>query len=447
MRIRHRLQAWGELRRRYRAAFAHFWKLRHTLRTDFFNRQEAEFLPAGLSLQEAPDSATLRWTGRILMAMVVFVLLWSVFGRVDIIVNAVGKIIPSARTKTIGSVDVASVRALYVTEGQEVRAGDLLIELDSSSSDAEHDKAADAVAQARLQVARSLAMIDALARLRAPQLGAVEGATSAQWQAARQQLEGQYKDFHAKLTRLDGEIARYGAALPLAAQRAEDFKALLADHTVSRHAWLEKEQARVDLQGQLLDATNQRAALIAQARKEAHDAATEGHKTVAAGQQDQRRAGERSKLLKLTAPVDGTVQQLMVHTIGGVVPAAQPLMQIVPKENVVEVEAFLENKDVGFVQVGQDAEVKIDAFEYTRYGTIKARVRHVSQDAIQDEKRGLIYATRIVLDKTGILVDGKTMPLSAGMSVNVEIKTGTRRVIEYVLSPLVQHQREALRER
>lgn len=447
MRMGHRLQAWGELLRRYRAAFADFWKLRHTLRTEFFNKQEAEFLPAGLSLQEAPDSATLRWTGRILMAMVAFVLLWSVFGRVDIIVNAMGKIIPSSRTKTIGSVDVASVRALYVTEGQEVRAGDVLIELDSSSSDAEHDKAADAVAQARLQVARSLAMVDAVERLRAPQLGAVEGAAGAQWQAAKRQLEGQYKDFHAKLTRLDGEIARYGAALPLAAQRAEDFKALLADHTVSRHAWLEKEQARVDLRGQLLDARNQRAALIAQARKEAHDAVTEGHKIIAAGQQDQRRAGERSKLLTLIAPVDGTVQQLTVHTIGGVVPAAQPLMQIVPKENAVEVEAFLENKDVGFVQMGQDAEVKIDAFQYTKYGTIKAKVRQVSRDAIQDEKKGLIYATKIVLDKNSILVDGNTMSLSAGMSVNVEIKTGTRRVIEYVLSPLVQHQREALRER
>jgi hemolysin D len=203
----------------------------------------------------------------------------------------------------------------------------------------------------------------------------------------------------------------------------------------------------VDLEGQLQDAKNQRAALIAQTRKDANDAMTEGSKIVAAGEQDQRRAGEHSKLLKLIAPVDGTVQQLTVHTVGGVVPAAQPLMQIVPKENIVEVEAFLENKDVGFVQVSQNAEVKIDAFDYTKYGTLNAKVKHVSQDAIQDDKKGLIYATKISLDKSSIFVDGKTLPLSAGMSVNVEIKTGTRRVIEYVLSPLVQHQREALHER
>ncbi len=447
MNLLNRLKAWRELLHRYRSVFTHFWKIRASLRTDFFNKQEAEFLPAGLSLQETPDSGTLRWTGRIFMSIVLFTVIWSLCGQIDIIVNATGKIIPSARIKTIGSVDVASVKALYVTEGREVRAGDLLIELDSSSSDAEHDKAGDAVAHAKLQVARSAAMIDAVERLHAPQFNAVSGVTPGQWQAAQLQLEGQYKDFQAKLTRLEGEITRYETALPLSAQRANDFKVLLADNTVSRHAWLEKEQARVDLEGQLQDAKNQRSALIAQTRKEAHDVLIEGNKIIAAGQQDQRRAGVHSKLLKLTAPVDGTVQQLTVHTVGGVVPAAQPLMQIVPKENVVEVEAFLENRDVGFVHDGQTAEAKIDAFDYTKYGTITAKVRHVSQDAIQDEKKGLLYATKIILDKNSIYVDGKSLPLSAGMSVNVEIKTGTRRVIEYVLSPLIQHKREALHER
>lgn len=447
MSLRHRMESWADLLYRYAGVFAHFWKIRHSLKTDFFSKQEAEFLPAGLSLQETPDSTTLRWTGRILMGIVMFTLIWAVLGRVDVIVNAGGKIIPSSRTKTIGSIDVASVKALYVTEGQEVHAGDVLIELDSSSSDAERDKAINAVAQARLQVARSVAMMEAVEKMRAPQLHAVEGVTKAQWQAAKTQLDGQYLDFSAKLARLDGEIARYSEALPLAAQRAEDYQALMGDNTVSRHAWLEKEQARVDLQGQLADAKNQRSALIAQTRKEADAAMIEGQKIAEAGVQDQRRAGEHSRLLKLKTPVDGTVQQLTVHTVGGVVPAAQPLMQIVPKENVVEVEAFLENKDVGFVQVGQDAAVKIDAFDYTKYGTIPAKVRHVSQDAIQDEKKGLLYSTRVVLHKGTILVDGKTLPLSAGMSVNVEIKTGNRRVIEYVLSPLIRHQREVLHER
>lgn len=230
-------------------------------------------------------------------------------------------------------------------------------------------------------------------------------------------------------------------------QRAEDFKVLQVDNTVSRHAWLEKEQARLDLQGQLNDARNQLASLIAQTRKDAYDALNEGNKIIAAARQDQRRAGEHSKLLKLTAPVDGTVQQLQVHTVGGVVPAAQPLMQIVPADHSIEVEAFLENKDVGFVQEGQKAEVKIDAFEYTRYGTLSAKVRHVSHDAIPDQQRGLLYAAQVLLDRNNILIDGHLQPLAVGMSVNVEIKTGNRRMIEYILSPVLQHAHEALRER
>ncbi|WP_139144093.1 HlyD family efflux transporter periplasmic adaptor subunit, partial [Janthinobacterium lividum] len=163
--------------------------------------------------------------------------------------------------------------------------------------------------------------------------------------------------------------------------------------------------------------------------------------------QDARRAGARGSLLRLTAPVDGTVQQLKLHTVGGVVPAAQALMQIVPRQGKLEIDAMLENRDVGFVQEGQAVAVKVDAFDYTKYGTVPAVVSSVSRDAIEDEKKGLVYAVKITLQQPSIVIDGRLVPLSAGMAVRAEIRTGTRRVIEYVLSPLVQHQKEALHER
>ncbi|HZG22496.1 MAG TPA: HlyD family type I secretion periplasmic adaptor subunit [Herbaspirillum sp.] len=447
MSLHHRHQAWGDLGRRYLRVFLHFWRLRHALRSDFYTHQEAEFLPAALALQEAPVSRTLLWTARLLVGIVVFAVAWSVLGKIDIIVSANGKLIPTARTKTIASVDLASVKGLFVSEGQRVEAGDLLIALDSSNSDAERDKAADAVAQARLQAARAAALMEAVQQQRSPELGKVEGVSAAQWASVRSQLQGQYQDVRARLARLDDEIWRYGSALRLATQRARDYQALMTDRTVSQHAWLEREQARIDLQGQLADARNQRAALIAQTQKEAHDSRVEAEKIIEAAQQDQRRAEEHSRLLRLTAPVTGTVQQLSVHTVGGVVPAAQPLMQIVPEDKEVEIEAFLENKDVGFVQIGQDAEVKLDAYDYTKYGTLRARVRQVSRDAIQDDKRGLVYSVRIVLDQRSIVIDGQRVALAPGLASNVEIRTGSRRVIEYLLSPLLRHQREALHER
>lgn len=447
MSLRHRFEAGASLLRHYRTVFAHHWRHRRSLDERLFTEEEAEFLPAALSLQERPLPPAPRLVARVLMALVVCLLAWSMLGEIDIVVNGAGKIIPSARTKTIASVDVAAVRALHVIEGQAVRSGELLIELDASAPDAERDKAVGDATVATLQMARSRALIDAVDTAIPPQLGRVGGVPAERRLAAQRQLDGQYQDFQAKLARIDGDIARYTQALPLAARRASDYKALEKEHDVSAHAWMEKEQARIELEGQLADARNQRAALIAQARKDAHDALTEGGRIAADSRQDARRAGEHSKLLRLTAPVDGTVQQLNVHTVGGVVPAAQSLMLIVPTENKVEVEAFLENKDIGFVHEGQRAEVKIDAFEYTKYGTLGGRVTHVSRDAIQDHKKGLIYSFKIALDQATIAVDGKNLPLSAGMSVNVEIKTGTRRVIEYVLSPLMQHQRESLHER
>ncbi|MES2831506.1 MAG: HlyD family type I secretion periplasmic adaptor subunit [Pseudomonadota bacterium] len=459
MSIRHRVAAYKALFDHYAKVFQHFWKQRKATDGDMFNVHEAEFMPAALSLQEKPVSSAAKWTARTLMLMLATVLAWSILGHMDIVVNAPGKIIPSTRTKTIASVDIASVRRLHVVEGQQVKAGDRLVELDTSTTDAERDKAIGDQGEGVLQAARAKALIAAIDRGQLPALQTLaqqhltdqSGNTltipAEKWEAEQLHVEGIYRDYLAKLRRIEGDIARYSQALPLATQRANDYASLLKDRDVAHHAWLEKEQSRVDLAGQLADARNQRAVLIAETRRLAFDQLTEGSRIAAAASQDAFRSNARSKLMTLTAPVNGTVQQLMVHTIGGVVPAAQPLMQIVPDESSVEVEAVIENRDVGFVENGQPAAVKIDAFDFGKYGTVPATVTHVSRDAIEDEKKGLIYAIKVRLAKSAIAVQGKVMPLSAGMSVNVEIKTGERRIIEYVLSPLKKHQREAMNER
>ncbi len=447
MSMKFRLKAYADLWRQYRAVFLHHWENRKQLGGRLLNETEAEFLPAALSLQAKPVSPASRLVARVMMALVVVLIAWSIIGKIDIVVNASGKVIPSSRTKTIASVDTASVVALHVQEGELVRAGKVLVELDTSASDAERDKATGDKLMAVLQAARAKALIAAIDNGTSPRLPTIPGAPADKWRSEQRHLEGQYHDYIAKLKRIEDDITRFSKELPLATQRASDYKELLVHRDVSQHAWLEKEQARVDLEGQLADACNQRTALIAETKRMAYDSLTEGSKAADASHQDAIRSAAHSRLLKLTAPVDGTVQQLTVHTVGGVVPAAQPLMQIVPKEGKVEVEAFIENKDAGFVQEGQTAAVKIDAFDYTKYGTISGKVVHVSRDAIQDEKQGLIYSTKVALDQSVIVVNGRTMPLSAGMSVKVEIKTGDRRIIEYVLSPLVQHKRESLNER
>ncbi|MFZ6724288.1 HlyD family type I secretion periplasmic adaptor subunit [Undibacterium sp. MH2W] len=452
MSFKYRWEALSDVLKRYASITAYSWKIRDSLSGGLLSEDEAEFLPAALSLQEKPVSTTARWTGRLLMLMIISALAWSIFGHMDIVVNAKGKIIPSSYTKTIASVDVASVRAVHVNEGQQVKAGEVLVELDTSGPDAEHDKASDNSKTEQLEMLRSEALINAIdghvsGGPTLPALSTLSGIDAALYEDAQRQLRSQFDEYNTKLQRFNASIATYAEGLPLAQQRANNYKLLAENHDVSRTQWIEKEQQRIEIEGQLKDARNQRAALIAQTRKEAHDKLNEARKKMAESLQDARRAGEHSKLLKLTSPIDGSVQQLAVHTVGGVVPATQALMLIVPREHKVEVQAFVENKDIGFVHEGQRVEVKIDTFEYTKYGTVPGVVSYVARDAQDDRKRGLIYELKVILDQSTMNIDGKEMRLGPGMSVNVEVKTGDRRVIEYLLSPLIQHQHEALHER
>ena len=184
--------------------------------------------------------------------------------------------------------------------------------------------------------------------------------------------------------------------------------------------------------------------------------------------QDVIKAEQRTSLQKLTAPVDGMVQQLAIHTIGGVVTPAQALMLIVPAESRLEIEAMISNRDIGFVEVGQDAAIKVDTFNFTRYGLLHGKVLTVSHDAITRDKpqerlvdkpqgaetsssepkgQELIYAARVSLDRTQMDVEDKRVNLSPGMAVTIEIKTGSRSIISYLLSPLIRYKHESLRER
>jgi len=456
MTFRHRREAWAELSNRYTRTFAHFWKHRDQLQSGLFRENEAAFLPAALSIQETPPSNTARWIARILVLMILTAFAWAVFGRMDIIVNAQGKVIPSAYTKTIAAVETGSVVTLNVEEGQRVKAGQILLQLDTSALDAERDKALNDRSEAVLTLARNQALLSAIAQQRPPQLPALNALNSQyqsrvdpdKWQAAEQQLQGQYRDYAAKSKKFADDITHYSQALPLATQQAESYKALTSTNDVSHDAWLEKEQARLQLEGQLQEARNQQASLRTETTKDALDQIADARKIAQDSSEDALQASSTSKLLTLKSPVDGTVQQLSIHALGGVVQAAQPIMQVVPSGGLVEVEATLENKDKGFVHAGQAAKVKVDTFEYTKYGTLPGKVIHVSEDAIPDEKHDkLNYSVRVLLERSTLDIDGKNTPIIPGMSVSVEIKTGDRRIIEYVLSPVLRYTHEATNER
>ena len=162
---------------------------------------------------------------------------------------------------------------------------------------------------------------------------------------------------------------------------------------------------------------------------------------------DNAKAIQREHQTQLVAPVDGIIQQLAIHTVGAVVTSAQPLMIVVPDSPTVTAEVAIANQDIGFVTVGQNVEVKLETFAYTKYGTVPARVEVVTADAVTDEKRGSYYPAILTLTKKDMLIDGKRVNLSPGMNITAEIKTGQRRVIEFLLSPVQRAGSESLRER
>ncbi|WP_422464024.1 HlyD family type I secretion periplasmic adaptor subunit, partial [Endozoicomonas sp. ALB115] len=192
---------------------------------------------------------------------------------------------------------------------------------------------------------------------------------------------------------------------------------------------------------------HQLASLHAQTRRESLDQQEQLHRQLDTLEQERIKAEELHDQQQITSPIDGTVQQLQVHTIGGVVQPAQALMQIVPAEAKMEVEAWILNKDIGFVHEGQSAEVKIDTFNFTKYGLIDGMLTNVSNDAVPDEQLGLRYLANVQIEKDWMQVGSRQVNLSPGMSVAVEIKTGQRRLIEYFLSPLLKFKQESIRER
>lgn len=467
--------AFADLLKRYAKIFRHSWSRRNETDAPDLQPHEAQFLPAALSLRDTPVHPAPRVALWLIMAFALIALLWTVFGRIDVVATAVGKIIPNDRTKVIQPMETAVVKAIHVRDGQEVKLGQLLIELDATSAVADSDRLRDEALDARLEALRAQALLASLANRTPPQLQALDGVDSARLLGEQKQVSGQYQEYLAHRQQLQDEIIRRRAELqtteeqvtkleqtvPIARRRAADYQKLVKEHFMSQHGYLEREQERIEqeqdlaashskvmeIRAALAEVKQQQATLVAETRRQLLDQHNLAEQKAASLEHELVKAEQRGRLMHLTAPVAGTVQQLAVHTVGGVVTSAQPLMMIVPKNNVLEVEAMLPNKDIGFVDPGQDAEVKVETFPFTKYGTIHGTVTQVSSDAIQDEKLGLIYSTRVKLAKDTIRVENKTVRLTPGMAVTVEVKTGTRRVIEYFLSPLMQVTSESLRER
>jgi hemolysin D len=463
------------------SAWSHHWEaLREALRAEkerakhFVPTRESDFLPAALEVAERPVSPTARVTTWVLLGGLAITIAWTVFGRVDVVASAPGTLIPTGNTKVVQSPGQGVVRAIYVRNGDVVRKGQALLDLDPTLSGADLAQAEKALASAELDIARNRAIADALSgkglhfdapqgtspelaetqrRLIAAQIAQVD-ATVASLSSARRSALSDAQSARAQVARLSDTVLildrqiermnRLDAKGYAPGQRLLELERQRRQEAGDREVAITQigrglaEAAKLEQQGREAREESRRAALADLAKAEA-DAVLR--------REEVTKARQVSRFQRLVAPVDGTVQQLEVHTLGGVVEAAKPLMAVVPTRGGLEVEARILNRDIGFVRQGQNAAIKLEAFPFTRYGAVPAHVRSISRDAIQDEDLGPVYVATVALDRAFIEADGRRYSLTPGLAATVDVRTGSRSIIGYLLSPLQKSIAQAARER
>lgn len=489
--------------------------------------RDREFLPAALELLETPPAPAPVALMLTLCAFLAAALIWSFIGRLDVHAVAPGKIETAGRSKVIEPLDPGKIAAIHVESGAHVKAGDLLLELDPAEATADMNAAQDALRGGLAEVARRRFVIDAVrAILRAqPQSSdparddaavasieaiatdlddkirwddaipvsfrlreqAVLAADLTQLSSALKSVDHQKAEKSATDERLHMSIAFQNTLIETLTQRVKtrqeaiDLRVGTKINLYDAEEELERSQsALASDQGQLIETDAALAELQSEKAKTLSQFVADNENKLedAARKADEARnslakATARLSSTKLYAPIDGIVQQMAVTTIGQVVTTGQQLMVVTPSEGPLQVEALVANLDIGFVKVGQEAAVKVDAFPFTRFGVAHGKIVRIASEAIdeQEAKRTLANATSsanganapsgsapgqpvnfvfpvtIELYESAMNIDGSTVRLTPGMTVSAEIKTDSRRVIDYLLSPLAKVASEAFRER
>lgn len=451
--------------------------------------QERAFLPAALEVIETPASPALRWTALALCGLIAGAVTWACLAHIDTVAVAAGKVVPLGQVKVVQPLETALIRAIHVEEGDHVTAGALLVELDPTEAQADLGTLVYNRAQAALdaEVARVLATRDAAEPFHPPV--EVDPTLAAQNHV---QAEREIERHLAAVAGLQAEIAQKEAALevnaaqvdraralmPLLEERYRTLRGLYEKQYGARPPVLAAEQLvlekRADLRAALGTGRQIEAEIAALRAKlaetraaylaEASDRRTRALQKLAGLEQEITKARQKERHRHLSAPVDGTVQGVKVHTPGAVVTTADVLMTVVPDGAGIEIDAQVLNGDIGFVAEDQPVEVKLEAFPFTRYGLVTGRVRRLGRDAASTGPVGatpgsgaaamaagaaadLAYPAKVSLDRDWIPVDGRRETIRPGMRVSAEIRTGDRRVIEFLLSPVVQAVQEAGRER
>lgn len=405
------------------------------------NDDSYEFLPIISEIEESPVNPLGRTTFGILISLIFITILWLFLGKVDIVVTARGKVIPDGEIKIIQPLETGVVKDILVKEDDFVRKGQTLIEIDTSTT------------QPQLQSLQ--ANLDYINTERQRLKGeTVKGAENSYTQnelakSAYADLQNQLAAKNHEIKRLREDVTNYQKQLTLnidKERRMQDVADIISQNE------LDKVRAEnMDYRSRIASLNQQ----IRAVQKEADYIRTNfrTQNLIQLADRD-KQANELDASIKeiefkkqqqnIVSPVDGYVNTMLVHTIGGVVTPAEKVISVVPANSPLSIKVSVLNKDIGFIKEGMPVQVKIDTFDFQKYGMIEGIVKKVSKDSIEDEKQGLIYDVFVTPVTKTLKVDGKEQPISIGMGLSAEIKTGKRRIIEFFIYPIIKYWSEAV---
>ena len=432
------------------------------------DRLQYQFLPAAEEIVETPPSPFGRVVLWLITALLIVAIAWSYFGKLDIIAPATGKVMPEGSIKTVQPASPGVVTEIKVSEGQKVKKGDLLIQLDDSIAKSDVKTAEQALAVAKLErdilaktltgedVAEAVNAADIPDNVKQHLIALAESKVSASEvqkqllssgvSSAGQQVEAQKQskrtaqDNLDKLRTREQELKKeLETATPFNESSIRSELRSVQQQIASVEASLPTyDQQIAQAQTGVSEANSRLTAYDAENKASAYTSIVDSEKHITELENTLAKAKQIVEQLSIRAPVDGTILSLATKTVGGVVSAAQPVDEVVPEGTKLVVDATVQNKDIGFIQVGQPVVIKVDTYSFQRYGYLKGVVKSISPDAINDEKQGLVYKMKVEIEGNETSKNN-TIKVEPGMSVTAEITTGQRRIIEFFLDPLMTH--------
>ncbi|OGA74471.1 MAG: secretion protein HylD [Betaproteobacteria bacterium RIFCSPLOWO2_12_FULL_65_14] len=446
--------------------------------------EPADFAPPLLRIQDKPPAPLAGWMLRLLLALITAIVLWAIFGHLDIVAVADGKLVPSSYLKIVQPAEQGIVKEILVKEGQSVHAGQVLIRMDTvltgadlKAIQAEHDNKRLALRRIDAQL---LGKKFSTGKGDPPDLGlqleAQYVANVRAYENALAQEKALLEKARHDLAGAQATKAKLEQVLPHYVEQERAFEKLTKDGFAGRILYTDKQRERIekeqDLRTQEFVIRSSQALIEQSEKKMAQITAdyrrqlqTERVETAAQYEklrQELAKHEHRRELLELRAPEAGTVKDLATHTVGTVAMPGTILMTLVPRGEQLLAEVWVSNQDVGFVHEAQPVKIKLAAFQFTKYGMVEGTVRQVSADATEapsantrsdaltgrDRPMGpLAYRAIVELKSQHIEADGARYALAPGMQVAAEINLGTRTVLEYVLSPVRKAFHDAGRER